>query len=207
MASGLIFGIKFGMMLNFFAITGAALLSVFLGRCCLREPIRSWLEDGDFPTTRRMLLVLEDEEYSLKFQVLFRFLFIPMFVRNYVPSTLDIPIWKLAVGSIPHSLWISLLFASIGATFKDTAQLIRDGKEVSFRDMKWQQALILVVSLVVAIVLAFYAQRKYMERVAQEESSSLTTGNDQTSSSKNGPQALQAPAGQELLNQASHPGV
>lgn len=169
MASGLLFGIFDGMILNICSIWSAAAISVILGRYFLRDAIRTSIYEGNYPKVRRMILVLEDEDNSLKFQVLFRFLFIPMFIRNYGPSTLEIPLWKLLVGSIPHSIWISFLFASLGATFKDTAALIRDGKEVDFHSMKWQQGVIFLAAILIAVVLAVYAHRKYTERMAQDE--------------------------------------
>jgi uncharacterized membrane protein YdjX (TVP38/TMEM64 family) len=173
MAAGLIFGIPWGAVLNFHSITAAAVISICLGRWVLREPIRRMLMEGEYPKVRRMMRVLEDSDNSLKFQILFRFLFVPMFIRNYGPATLCIPIWKLALGTLPHSAWISLLFASLGATFKDAAELIQDGKEVSFKDMKWQQGTILLVSLAVAIMLGFYAQRKYNEYLDSDEAKRL----------------------------------
>lgn len=169
MAAGLIFGLTWGMLLNFVSIMTAAIISILLGRTFLRDWLRTKLEEGEYPSTKRIFRVLENEENTLKFQVLFRFLFIPMFIRNYMPSTLEVPLWKLIVGSIPHSIWISFLFASLGATFKDIAMLIRDGEEVSSKDMKWQQLATMILSFIVALLLGWYAHRKYMEQVAKEE--------------------------------------
>lgn len=172
MGSGLIFGFIHGAVINFFAIFAAANISFCIGRLLLKEPVRNCLENGDYSRVRRMMLVLEDEENSLKFQILFRFLFIPMFIRNYGPSTLEIPMWKLSVGAIPHSVWISILFASLGATFKDTAELIRDGKEFQFTAIKWQQGLLAGAAMVVAICLGFYAHRMYVAKLEEEDSTS-----------------------------------
>jgi len=171
MAAGLVFGLLPGAALNFCSILGAAICSLVLGRFVLRAPVRRWLDEGEYPTLRRIFHVLEDSESSLQFLILFRFLFLPMFVRNYGPSTLRIPLWKLSVACVPHCIWISLLFASLGSTFKDAADLIRDGKEAGFEDMKWQQLSIFCVSLLVAVCLAVYAQRKYNEELETEQAS------------------------------------
>lgn len=173
MASGLIFGVLDGTIINFFAIWGAAVISAAIGRWLLRAPIRGFIHAGDYPFVRRLMLVLEDSESTLKFQILFRFLFIPMFLRNYGPSTLQIPFWTLVVGSIPHSLWISLLFASLGSTFKDTAALIRDGKELDLSTLRWQQGLIFAVSMLLAVFLAVFAHQKYREKLDEEEAGAL----------------------------------
>lgn len=169
MAAGMIFGFLWGALSNFVAIWCAAIISICIGRWVLKEPVRAWLSQAEWKRTRIMMMVMEDEESSIKFQALFRFLFIPMFIRNYGPSTLEIPLWKLAVAAVPHSLWISILFASLGATFQDTAELIRDGKKADPSSVHWQQALIFCVAFVVAILLSIYAYWKYDERLKLEE--------------------------------------
>jgi uncharacterized membrane protein YdjX (TVP38/TMEM64 family) len=173
MTAGLVFGLRWGAVLNFVSITSAAVVSICLGRWVLQEPIRHMLEQGDYPRVRRMMLVLEDRDSSLKFQVLFRFLFIPMFLRNYGPAALQVPLWKLCAGTLPHSAWISFLFASLGATFKDAAELIKNGHEVSFEDMRWQQGVLLLVSVAVMIALSWYAMRKYNEALDCGEAQGL----------------------------------
>jgi len=169
MASGLICGLYYGAALNFVVIVTAAMISVTIGRYFLQEPVRRWLENGEYPSVTRALLILEDDENSLRFQILFRFLFIPMAFRNYGPSTLHIPLWKLYLASLPHSAWISVLFASLGATFRDTAELVRDGKEVTFKSFKWQQVAVLGVSATVSILLAVFATHKYRERIESDD--------------------------------------
>lgn len=169
MASGLIFGLYYGAALNFVVIVTAAVISITIGRFFLQEPVRRWLESGEYPNVMRALLILEDDENSLRFQILFRFLFIPMAFRNYGPATLHIPLWKLYLGTLPHSAWISVLFASLGATFRDTAELVRDGKEVTFKSLKWQQLAVLCVSASVSILLAIFATLKYRERMARDD--------------------------------------
>lgn len=178
LANGLVFGFYGGAVVNFVAIVSSAVISLILGRFFLREPIQRSLEGDAYPQTRRIMLILEDSEESLKFQVLFRFLFIPMFVRNYAPSVLCIPFWKLCVSTLPHSAWISLLFASLGSTFKDAAELMRDGEELDRTALKWQSLLILFVSIAVSAVLAWFAHRKYRERLEQEDNEDLRKGRD-----------------------------
>jgi len=172
--AGLIFGFWWGALANFFSIYGAALGSISIGRWLLREPVRNCIEGGSYNHLRLMISILEDDQESIKLQVLFRFLFLPMFIRNYAPATLEIPIWKLFVSAIPHSIWISIMFASLGATFKDTAELVRDGNDFSLKGMKWQHLLIYCVSLAVMIFLSVYAWTKYEERKSQEDATNLT---------------------------------
>mmetsp|Transcript_69587 Transcript_69587/g.148859 ORF Transcript_69587/g.148859 Transcript_69587/m.148859 type:complete len:317 (+) Transcript_69587:107-1057(+) len=182
MASGLFFGFCGGSLLNCAAILSAAAVSTALGRSLLREPVRQWLESGDYPRVRRIMLMLEDEEASLSLLMLFRFLFIPMFIRNYGPSALHVPFWKIMLGSVPHSAWISVMLASVGATFQDLAELIREGKEFDFKALRWQQVLVLLVSFFVTCLLAVYAHRQYSQRLAAEEAAKLLPGLHEASS-------------------------
>lgn len=173
MAAGMIFGFSWGTLSNFIAIWSAAMISICIGRSVLKEPVQRCVAKGDWKRTRIMMMVMEDEESSIKFMALFRFLIIPMFLRNYGPSTLEIPLWKLGVAAIPHSLWISILFASLGATFQDTAELIRDGKEADSSSLHWQQMAIFCVAFLVAILLSIYAYMKYAERMEVEEAKEI----------------------------------
>lgn len=180
MAAGMIFGFSWGALSNFFSIWSAAMISICIGRSILKDPVRNYLSKGEWKRTRVMMMVMEDEDSSIKLQALFRFLFIPMFIRNYGPSTLEIPLWKLGVAAIPHSIWISILFASLGATFQDTAELIRDGKEADSSSIHWQQALIFCAAFIVAILLSAYAYYKYNERMHLEDAKELTVNPENT---------------------------
>lgn len=169
MASGLVFGWLWGSVLNFIATMAAAILSIYLGRRWLQEPVREWLTNGDYPTLRRVMLVLEDSQEALKYQILFRFLYIPMAIRNYGPATLDIPESTLILGCVPHSLWISVMFSSVGASFKDVADVVESGHSLAFKDMRWQQYLVVFVSVLMTVALSWYAHQKYQDHVSKEE--------------------------------------
>lgn len=170
MVAGLIFGIPVGAAHNFVALWTGSTLSVVIGRYFFREPIRERLFDGDFPTSRRLLLILEDENHSLGYQICFRFLTIPLFVRNYGPSILDIPLWKICLGCVPHAIWVSVLFASLGDTFRSVAMLLREGHDVSADNIKWQSLLIFILSASVTMLLSTYLYMQFMKKLREEDS-------------------------------------
>lgn len=173
--AGYIFGFYWGTVLNFFAIFLAAFVAIVLGRFVLQEPVREWIEQSNSPRLRRMARVLEDTDQALKFQVLFRFLFIPMFIRNYLPSTLNVPLWTLTLASLPHTLWISLVFASIGESFTDLGQVLKEGDEFSLSLVKWQSVATILLSIVVALLLSFYAHHQYNAMLEKEEAESIVS--------------------------------
>ena len=134
----------------------------------LQEPIRGWLDEGNFPTAKRALQVLEDDDDSLEFQVLFRFLFIPIWLRNYGPATLHIPVWKLLLAAVPHTLWVSFIMASLGLSLQDANDLVNQGEEIRIWDAKWQHLAMFLVSCVMSLLMSWYSYRKYAEMMAGE---------------------------------------
>lgn len=167
--SGLLYGVLVGAVINCLAVLTAAIVCFVLGRSFLQQPIRECLAEGGWSRTRRMLLVLEDETNSLKFLTLFRFLLIPMFLRNYGPSVLEVPLQKLALSVVPHSVWISILYSCIGAAFHDSAQVLRASGEFDWHLVKWQEFVSFGVGLCVTALLMWYAHREYSRKVEEEQ--------------------------------------
>jgi len=167
-ASGLMFGLFWGSALNFVGLYAASLICLVLGRTLLQEPIRTWLEEGYFPTARHALQVLEEADDSTQFLVLFRFLYIPIWFRNYAPATLHIPLWKLLVTAIPHTFWVSFMFASLGLSLQDANNMVSHGEKFEIWDAKWQHIAMFVVSSFMALLLSWYAYRKYAEVMHDE---------------------------------------
>lgn len=184
MASGLLFGLAWGVLLNILAIWSAAMLSLFLGSLCFREPVRRKIERSNYSRIKKMMLVLEDSSDSLMFLILFRFLWIPMFIRNYAPATLEVPAWRHAVAAVPHTVWISIVFASVGSTFENMTQVAKHGRRFKFRWLRWHEWIIFVVALLMTIILGCYAQRKYAEHVKAEQEELRQSDSDAACSSK-----------------------
>lgn len=167
--SGLLFGLLWGTLFNFGTLIFGAAGSIAIGGVVFRDPVRGLVDGKKYPQLRKLLLVVEDSEDTLKLLVLFRFFFLPMFVRNYAFAALNIPAWKLILACVPQSAWTATMMASVGATFKDTAELIRDGKEATLSSIRWQQALVFAVSVSVSLFLTWYAYRKFREIHAEDE--------------------------------------
>lgn len=172
-AAGFMFGFVYGTVLNFYSIYGASVISIVLGQSVLQEPVRQWLHAADFKQVNKMLKALEESEESLKFMILFRFLYIPLFIRNYGPATLRIPFWKLAVSCIPHSVWVAIIFCTLGLSLKDASDILQSSGEFSLSDMKWQNVAIFAVSAVMSALLSYYAYIRYKEHCDCEEAEPL----------------------------------
>jgi hypothetical protein len=180
MLSGLVFGLPAGLALNFVVVVGGAVFSIVLGRSFLQAPIRGYFASGDFPWVQRWMRALERDDDSLMFQVLFRFLFIPFFVRNYAPAILKVPLWRPVAATLPHSAWVSFLFASFGASFAGPAQLLKEGKSIDFHSPHWQQIIALWVSFLITSMLGCYLLAKYAQLKIDEDDADANTDDETT---------------------------
>lgn len=133
----------------------------------LQEPVRRWLEDSNFSTAQRALRCIEEADDSLVFLILFRFLMLPIWLRNYGPASLDIPIWKLLVAALPHCAWISLMFASLGMSLQDAEEMLSSG-HLRLWDAEWQNVLMFIVSLATSLLISLYSYRKYRDLMSDE---------------------------------------
>ena len=134
----------------------------------LQEPVRGWLDSGNFPLTQRAFHCLETADDSLQILILFRFLLMPIWMRNYGPATLRIPMWKLLVSALPHTLWVSFIFASLGTSLQDVDELFTHGSDFKLADAKWQNFAIFLVAFLTAVLVSLYSYKKYNELMNNE---------------------------------------
>lgn len=165
MATPIVFGMHEGWLINFVAITSACQISTFIAQWYLREPIREFIGQGDYPAVRRAMLVMEDRDTCLLLLTLFRFLCLPLFIKNYGLGSLQVPMWKLCLSSLPHALWMSTLFTSwahpIGISLK---RVDMDHDEWVLMDF-----VPCLVASVSSFVVALFAQRKYQKLMQADD--------------------------------------
>lgn len=166
----LMLGFWKGFLVIFAALMCGAALSFFIGRGVARRPVRAYLEGNRFTRVLRALHVMEDaQETSMRLLILYRFLPIPMGVRNYGPAILEVSIPKLILASLPHSAWSSLVFATAGSALQGPAEALRDGNVVHWRSPHWQHIVGLVVAAISFVLFTWLAWRAYSEKADDEE--------------------------------------
>jgi len=166
---GMLFGFWLGMLIIFPSLFVGIAVACVVGRFFLQEPIREWIDGEDCPWPRAVLSVLEGEQDCLTILILFRFLNMPYSLRNYGPCILRIPLGPLLLSTIPHTVFQAVLFASLGAMFKDTAQLMRKGHSMSWKTMRMEETILFVGSLIATLLLGWYAWRIYSRSQARAE--------------------------------------
>lgn len=143
----------------------------------LQEPIRRWLDSGSFPLAQRAFRSLEEAHDSLQFLVLFRFLLMPIWMRNYAPATLRVPMWKLLLSALPHTLWVSFILASLGTSLQDLEDVFIQDSEFKLSNIKWQDFAVFIVACLATVFVSLYSYKKYNE-LMNDESAPLLRSKD-----------------------------
>lgn len=170
--AAMVFGFWYGFLIDFCAMVLGAVISFALGRFVLQKSFHEYIETSDHPKMRRMIRVVEAEGNSFKFTFLFRFLYLPIWIRNYVPSMLYINFWHFLVSVLCHSTMICFIFASTGTATKDMSEVIAQGDN-PWAKMNPKQMLIFAVSFTATMTISCLAYREYSNRLAEEDAESL----------------------------------
>lgn len=165
--SAMVFGFWGGYLVNFCSMVVGSMISFVLGRTLCMRSFRNLLEERDYRSMRRMVRVIEDEENSVKFMLLFRFLMLPIWVRSYVPSLTNISVWIFLFAVVVHALWICAIFAMTGAATKDAAEVYTHGG--SMWDADPSQILVFCVATVSFLLISWLAYREYSNKMVDDD--------------------------------------
>lgn len=178
--AGLMFGFWYGALIVFTSLVIGSMASLYLGRTCLKEQIRGWIMNSEWAMVKRCMRIIEKEDKSLKFLILFRFIHISLAVRNYGPAILDINAWHFFISVVLHSIWAACIFAIVGASLKSTADVLMKGEDLSFDHIEWWQWAFFGVALVSGVLLMCYAISEYNRECEleddEDETQPLRTG-------------------------------
>lgn len=170
--TAMVFGFWKGFLIDYCAMVIGAVLSFVIGRYFLMQPFRDYIEGSDYVRLRRMMVVAEAEGNSFKFTFLFRFLYLPIWIRNYVPSLVHIEFLHFLVSVMVHAVMICLIFATVGSASKDLAEVLAEGQN-PWKKMKPGQIVIFVVSATATTALSYLAYREYSLRLEEEDTKPL----------------------------------
>jgi len=170
--TAMVFGFWHGFIICWCAMVLAAVISFIIGRFFLMQSFREYIFNSDYPRLLRMIRVVEAEDNSFKFVFLFRFLYLPIWMRNYIPALLNISFWQFLVSVMVHGVMICLIFASTGAATKDATEVIAAGDN-PWKKMDPKQILIMAVSLTATMSLSYLAYVEYANKLEEEEGEPL----------------------------------
>jgi len=125
MCVGFVFGFWIGFAINFTTIVTGSMICFFIGRYVATDTIRSWLVKRR--ETAMATRIIENNDF--KFLVLFRFMPLPLCVKNYAPSTIRVNPFMFMLSVMIASGMYTPIYTFIGATTKGIAKIYAEQKD------------------------------------------------------------------------------
>lgn len=174
--TAMVFGFWKGFAISYCAMVLGAIISFGIGRYFMMQPFRDYIESSDYVKFKRMISVVEAEGNSFKFTFLFRFLYMPIWIRNYVPSLLQVYFWHFMVSVLAHSVWICLVFASAGTASRDMSEVIAEGQN-PWKKVETDKLMVFGVAMTATCLLSYFAYREYMLKLEEEDATTALLPN------------------------------
>lgn len=170
--TAMVFGFWYGFAIIYVAMVLGAVISFLIARYFCRESFQDFINKSDNEGIRRMLRVVQAEDNTFKFMFFFRFMFMPIWARNYIPGLVKVPFLHFFIPVCVHAVMISLIFAFTGEATKDVAEVVEKGGSVS-DSMDVKQFMIFGVSMVATLSLSYLSYREYSKKLAEEEEETI----------------------------------
>lgn len=162
---GFFFGFVKGFILGFIAETIGYIICICLARSCLKSRIRQWMLSSD--VLHEVLLVFE-EDSSGKFLVLFRFISLPVWIKNYAVGMLELQWLKTILIFLPAETFYCGIFSYIGSKSYVIADAIRKGDtQKAMSSFSGVEVVIVCVSVVGFLLIILFGWREYCVRRAR----------------------------------------
>merc|ERR1712129_227827 len=167
-------GVK-GFALGFIAELIGYLICLCLARTCFKTRIRQVMMESAL--LQEVLSVCEDDPTG-KFLVLFRFISLPVWVKNYSIGMLDIDWPKAILIFIPAEIFYAGIFSYIGSKSRLVADALRKGDtNKAIHAFSGVEVGIVCVSILCVLMVILFGWCEYIKR-----RESLTKGNSSESS-------------------------
>jgi len=162
MLDGFFFGFWKGFALGWIGELIGYVICVALARTCLKDRMRQWILESEM--LREMLMVCE-EDATGKFLVLFRFISLPVWAKNYAIGMLDLEWPKTILVFIPAETFYAAIFAYIGSKSYVIADALRKGDTQKAMDsFSGVEVAIVGVSMLGAVLISLFGWREYRIR-------------------------------------------
>lgn len=139
-----------------------ALISWLLAHVLFKRQARELVSRSD--TLQEAFQVCEMDRTG-SFLVLFRFLFIPVWVKNYGLALLDINVFYFCLVIFPGELFYTSIFTYVGDKGRSVAEHVRKGETNKvFNDVSGLEVVIFAVSLLGGALLGILGFRAYRQR-------------------------------------------
>mmetsp|Transcript_23779 Transcript_23779/g.55399 ORF Transcript_23779/g.55399 Transcript_23779/m.55399 type:complete len:269 (+) Transcript_23779:78-884(+) len=160
--NGFFFGFWIGFPLTFASELCAALCSWVIARFCFKQSIRSYLLRNRLA---KDLILICEEDPSGSLLLLYRFLGMPVWLKNYSMAILDIPLLTFVLVFVPASILYGGLMTYVGSKAYVVADEFRKGNvSAAYDQFSGLEFLMAGLSSTALLVLGFVGWRQLKAR-------------------------------------------
>lgn len=161
---GFFFGFSKGFVLGFTAELIGYLMCICLARTCFKTRMRQWMSANK---VLHEVVMISEEDPTGKFLLFFRFLSIPVWMKNYTIGMLDLDWLKTILVFLPAETFYAGIFAYIGSKGYTIAKAIRKGDtQKALHSFSGFEFAIFDVTMIVAVMIIVFGWREYSSRRA-----------------------------------------
>jgi uncharacterized membrane protein YdjX (TVP38/TMEM64 family) len=167
-ACGFILGFWEAFFVNLISMVVGGCLAFFLGRRYFKSMINQYLESSDLKTMKLFLRSLEQRS-GIVLLILFRLMLIPLFVKNYGPSVVDVQFTHYLVAVVATTPFFVAMLSYIGSRAQTMADIASRG---TLDAIPWFEYVALIVSIAASLAFTWLAYREFVKLsgIKEEES-------------------------------------
>ncbi len=185
---GFVLGFVEAFILSLVAVTSVSLVAFWVGRFLFRDMLKSYLEEDSDATTFKKALKSIERRNGIGLLVLFRLMFVPLFVKNYGPSVINTKFSDYSIAVVVTTpLYVGLL-TFLGSQAKTIADIATGKVTDPSSGFTWIEIAPLVVSILAGIAFTVLAYVEFKKLTAEDGESTT----EEEASLMEGPVALVA---------------
>ena len=163
--SGFILGFWPGMLVNTIGLFLACVVSFIVGKRFLRAALNEWIS-VNAPKWAATFRVMERE--GITFLIMFRFLALPFWAKNYGPAALlDIPVTRFAISVAVATCPFGWLYAYLGDRSQQLTQDASSDEPHSSTLANFLELMVILIIIVASVIVSMKAFKMFQQAEAE----------------------------------------
>lgn len=176
---GFVLGFRQGFFVCTLALIAGACASFWVGRNYIRDHLVAYMAESEAHTFKLFLRSLERRN-GVILLILFRLMFVPLFVKNYGPSILRTSFSHYFAAVVVTTPPFAALFTFLGSHMKDIADITNGGDPANATSLNWMEIVPIVVSIVAGTLFSVLAYLEFVTLKGTEDESKCSFESDGT---------------------------